>query len=66
MMRISKTTRQLTLDRTARAAARLTITPKLRLNPVDKKVLLSSILKFFFPGNWRIIRSTHIIEAVLH
>jgi hypothetical protein len=44
--------------------ANLTITPKERLSPVDKNVLLSSILKFFFPGNWRMIRSTHIIDAV--
>jgi hypothetical protein len=42
----------------------LTMTPKERLSPVDKNVLLSSILKFFFPGNWRMIRSTHIIDAV--
>ena len=44
--------------------ANLTMTPKERLSPVDKNVLLSSILKFFFPGNWRMIRSTHIIDAV--
>lgn len=39
------------------------MTPKDRLNPVDRKALLSSILKFFLPGNWRIMRSTHIIDA---
>lgn len=39
------------------------ITPKDRLNPVDRKALLSSILKFFLPGNCRIMRSTHIIDA---
>jgi hypothetical protein len=40
------------------------ITPNERLNPVDKKELLSSILKFLRPGNWRMIRSTHITDAV--
>lgn len=44
--------------------ARLTITPNERLNPVERNALLCSILKFFLPGNWRMIRSTHIIEAV--
>jgi hypothetical protein len=39
------------------------MTPKERLKPVDKNVLLSSILKFFLPGNWQMMRSTHIIEA---
>jgi hypothetical protein len=41
-----------------------TITPNERLKPVDKNALLSSILKFFLPGNWRIMRSTHIMDAV--
>lgn len=39
------------------------MTPKERLRPVDKNALLFSILKSFFPGNWRMIRSTHIIDA---
>jgi hypothetical protein len=40
-----------------------TMTPKDRLSPVDKNALLSSILKFFLPGKYRTMRSTHIIEA---
>jgi hypothetical protein len=40
-----------------------TMTPNDRLKPVDRNALLSSILKFFLPGNWRMIRSTHIIDA---
>jgi hypothetical protein len=39
------------------------MTPNERLNPVDRNELLSSILKFFFPGSSRITRSTHIIDA---
>jgi hypothetical protein len=42
-----------------------TMTPNERLNPVDRNALLSSILKFLLPGNCRMMRSTHIIEAVL-
>lgn len=42
----------------------LTMTPKERLSPVDRKALLCSILKFLLPGNWRIMMSTHIIEAI--
>jgi hypothetical protein len=41
-----------------------TMTPKLKLNPALKKGLLSSILKSFFPGNCRIIKSTHIMDAI--
>ena len=41
-----------------------TMTPNERLKPVDKKALLSSILKFLRPGNWRMIKSTHIIDAM--
>lgn len=39
------------------------MTPKDKLNPVERKVLLSWILKFFLPGNCRTIKSTHIIDA---
>lgn len=39
------------------------MTPNERLSPDDRNALLSSILKFFFPGNWRITRSMHIIDA---
>lgn len=65
MMRISGRTSQLTLNQRADAVATRTITPKERLNPVDRNALLSSILKFLFPGNRRMMRSTHIIDAIL-
>jgi len=41
----------------------LTMTPNERLSPDDKKALLSSNLKFSFPGILRMMRSTHIIDA---
>jgi hypothetical protein len=41
------------------------MTPKERLKPVERKVLLSSILKSFMPGNRRMMRSTHIIDATV-
>lgn len=40
-----------------------TITPNDKLSPVERKALLSSILKFRCPGNKRTTRSTHIIDA---
>jgi hypothetical protein len=54
----------LSVSRQPHSATTRTITPNERLNPVDKKELLSSILKFLRPGNWRMIRSTHITDAV--
>jgi hypothetical protein len=40
-----------------------TMTPNERLSPEERNALLSSSLKFSFPGNRRMMRSTHIIEA---
>lgn len=51
-------------DENLRDISTHTMTPKERLSPVDKNVLLSSILKFFMPGKRRMMRSTHIIDAV--
>jgi hypothetical protein len=44
-------------------SAENSITPKLKLNDMDKKVSLSCILKSRFPGNCRIIMSMQITEA---
>lgn len=43
--------------------AEKSMTPKLRLSDIDKKVSLSWILKSRFPGSWRIMMSMHITEA---
>ena len=39
------------------------MTPKLKLREADKKASLSCILKSFFPGNLRMMMSTHIMDA---
>ena len=39
------------------------ITPKLKLNDIDRNVSLSWMRKSRFPGNWRMMMSTHITEA---
>ena len=49
--------------RAAQIALYLTITPKLMLRDADKKLLLSCISKFSFPGIRRIIRSTQMTLA---
>jgi hypothetical protein len=40
-----------------------TMTPKLKLSELARKTLLSCMRKPRFPGNWRTMMSTHMMDA---